>query len=374
MEPNSSGAYWSERLAKPSTRTVSRASLGRLAVTCVALCSAGLAPAHAELGAAPASKPQDLTGLSLEDLLHEDITPINVLGSHTHLKGGFMVGYRYMYMDMAHNQDGTRDVSQQEVLSQYPVVHTTMTMQMHMAELMYAPTEWATVMAMVPYADNEMHHLTRTGERPTTYSSGLGDLSFMGLFNLWGNPSAPTGQRLVLNAGFTAPTGAIDESSAGKPLEYMMQLGSGTWDLNPGLTYLGDSDLFSWGAQVLGTTRFGRNDHGYRLGDRYRLSAWADVKVTDWFGPSVRLDWHAWDKIHGADPGMNPARNPAFDATKQYGERLDLLFGLNFYVPSGFLKGNRFSLEGGVPVYQNIGGPTIGVDWLLTVAWNYTFR
>src|SRR3954470_15842592 len=81
-------------------------------------------------------KPQDLTSLSLETLLHEEITPINVLGSHTHPKGTFMLGYRYMYMDMNHNQNGTHDVSEAEVLSQYPVVHTRMTMQMHMAELM----------------------------------------------------------------------------------------------------------------------------------------------------------------------------------------------------------------------------------------------
>ena len=321
----------------------------------------------------PPDKPQDLTGLSLEQLLHEDITSINVLGSHTHLTHEFMVGYRYMYMDMAHNQDGTRDVSQQEVLARYPVVHTSMEMQMHMAEAMYAPADWATVMAMVPYEVNEMHHLERNGERPTANSSGLGDLSFMGLFNVLGNPSGK-GQRLVLNAGFTAPTGAIDATGSGKQLEYSMQLGSGTWDILPGVTYLGESDLLSWGAQVMGTVRFGRNDRDYRLGDRYRLSAWSQLKVADWFGPSARLDWHAWGKIHGADPGMDPNRNPAFDATKQYGERLDFILGLNFYVPEGLLKGSRFSLEGGVPVYQNLGGPTIGVDWLITVGWNYTFR
>jgi hypothetical protein len=338
-----------------------------------AACSVAITGARAELNAPPQGKPQDLTGLSLEELLHEDITPINVLGSHTHLSGEFMVGYRYMFMNMAHNQSGTHDVSEQEVLSQYPVVHTKMEMQMHMAEFMYAPTDWATVEAMVPYGVNEMHHLTRTGETPIANSSGLGDLSFMGLFNLLGDP-AGKGQRLVLNAGFTAPTGAIDASSAGKQLEYNMQLGSGTWDILPGLTYLGESDLFAWGAQVLGTVRFGMNDHDYRLGNRYRVSAWSQVKVTDWFGPSVRLDWHAWDKVHGADPAMDPARNPAFDATKQYGERLDFIMGLNFYIPNGPLRGNRFSLEGGIPVYQNIGGPTIGVDWLITVAWNYTFR
>jgi hypothetical protein len=341
-------------------------------VGCLA-CAFGLSGARAKQSEPAVGKPEDLTGMSLEQLLHEEITPINVLGSHTHLKGGFMLGYRYMYMDMSHNQEGTREVSDTEVLAHYPVTHTSMSMEMHMAELMYAPSDFATIMAMIPYGENTMHHLMDTGMRTTAYSSGLGDVSFMGLINLLGNPRTK-GQRLLLNAGFTAPTGAIDATSAGKQLEYSMQLGSGTWDFQPGLTYLGESDLWSWGAQVLGTVRAGMNDHDYRLGDRYRLSAWTQYKVVDWFGPSARLDWHGWGNVHGADPAMNPARNPAFDATKQAGERLDLLFGLNFYIPKGLLKGNRLSIEGGVPVYQNLAGPNMAVDWLVTVGLSYTFR
>jgi hypothetical protein len=345
----------------------------RRAVVCCAAVALAARIAFANESAPLPSSPQDLTGMSLEELLHEEITPINVLGSHTHLQGGWMVGYRYMYTDLAHNLEGTREVSLAEVLATYPVVHTSMTMEMHMAELMYAPSDTITLMAMVPYAVNSMNHLTRTGAEPVTKSSGVGDVEFMGLFNLLGDPHGK-GHRLVLNAGFTAPTGSIDESEGGSHLEYSMQLGSGTWDILPGLTYLGESEMWAWGAQVLGTVRLGLNDNGYRLGNRYRLSAWTQFKVTDWFGPSVRLDWHAWSDIHGADPTLDPARNPAFDATKQAGERLDFLAGLNFYVPTGLLKGTRFSLEGGIPVYQNIDGPNLGVDWMITVGCSYTFH
>ena len=312
--------------------------------------------------------------MSLEELLHEDITPINVLGSHTHLKNNFMVGYRYMYMDMEDTFDGTHELSPRDVLARgYAVAHTRMTMEMHMAELMYAPSDRLTFMGMVPYEVKTMDHLFPNGTKNHNEVSGLGDLSFMGLYNLLGDPRAQ-GQRLVLNAGFTVPTGSIDEGAGGKRFEYEMQLGSGTFDLEPGLTYLGESERFAWGAQVLGTVRLGyNNDHDYRLGNAYRISAWSQVKVTDWFGPSVRFDWHAWDTIHGADPGLNPLRNPAFDATKQAGERLDFLAGLNFYVPRGLLKGNRFSFEGGVPVYQYLYGPNMGVSWMVTAAWSYTF-
>jgi hypothetical protein len=321
----------------------------------------------------PSSKPQDLTGMSLEELLHEEIVPINVLGNHTHLQGEFMVGYTYMYEDMGHNQEGTADVSAGQVLQRYPVAHTHMTMQMHMIDLMYAPSDTVTLMAMIPFKDMTMEHLTRTGERPTAYSSGLGDVTFMGLINLLGNPRAMVGQRLVLNAGLSAPTGSIDQTEEGKQLEYSMQLGSGTWDLWPGLTYLGMSENWDWGVQALGTIRLGSNANDYRLGDGYRLSAWTQYKVFDWFGPSARLDWHAWGNIAGADPELNPARNPAFDAKKQWGERLDFLVGINFYVPRGLLKGNRFSIEGGVPLYQNIAGPNMAVDWIISAGWSYSF-
>jgi len=313
-----------------------------------------------------------LTGMSLESLLHEEITPINVLGSHTHLKGGIMFGYRYMYVDMAHNLEGTREVSDREVLARYPVVHTSMTMDMHMAEVMYAPSDTLTLMAMVPYSDMTMDHLTRSNTRPRATSSGLGDVSFMGLINLLGDPREK-GHRLVLNAGFSAPTGSIEQRMGMMQLEYALQLGSGTWDLRPGLTYLGESEHMAWGAQVLGTVRLGKNDRDYRLGDAYRLSAWGQYKMADWFGPSARFDWHAWDDIHGADPEMNPARNPAFDASKQSGARLDFMMGLNFYVPKGWLKGVRASLEGGIPVYQNIAGPNMAVDWIITTGISYSF-
>jgi len=153
-----------------------------------------------------------------------------------------------------------------------------------------------------------------------------------------------------------------------------MQLGSGTWDLLPGLTYLGHAQKWAWGAQALFTVRLGRNDNDYRLGDAYRLSAWTQWEVTDWLGPSVRLDWHGWGNVRGADPELDPNRNPAFDATKQAGERLDFLVGLNIYVPRGPLKGSRFSVEGGVPLYQHILGPNLAVDWVFTAGLSYSFR
>jgi hypothetical protein len=177
------------------------------------------------------------------------------------------------------------------------------------------------------------------------------------------------------------PTGSIDvkDHKDGNPalplvlLEYPMQLGSGTYDLMPGLSYFGDAGAWSWGAQTIETVRLGLNDHGYRVGNEYRVSGWVSYGVTDWFAPSMRLDGRWWDNVHGADPGL--AKNPTPEGRPylRAGRRLDLLFGLNFYEPKGILKGARFVVEGGIPVYQDLTGPQLGTAWMFSLNLSYAF-
>lgn len=321
--------------------------------------------------------PQDLTTLSLEQLLDLELTPINVLGSHTHVAGQWMAGYRYMAARMAGYRDGTGTLSDAQVLRQFPTIHTEMRMAMHMLELMHAPTESLTLMAMLPYHHMEMEHLTRTGARFQTESDGVGDLTLMALQTVRGS-AHHHGSRLLVNAGVSVPFGSIDQHDATPTnprakLEYLMQPGSGTWELLPGVTYLGDSPHWSWGAQAMGTLRLGHNDNGYRRGNQIRLSAWAVRRITDWFAPSVRLDGQILGNVHGIDTELNPLGNPESSTRTQGGRKLDLSAGLNFYAPRGRLKGHRLSLEAGIPVYQHLNGPQIESDWQATLSWSYTF-
>jgi len=64
---------------------------------------------------------------------------------------------------------------------------------------------------------------------------------------------------------------------------------------------------------------------------------------------------------------------PTADPGRQAGRRLDLLFGVTVYEPGGLLKGNRLSVETGFPVYQWLDGPQLETDWLISVAWDWTF-
>ena len=158
-------------------------------------------------------------------------------------------------------------------------------------------------------------------------------------------------------------------------LPYPMQLGSGTWDILPGITYNGRHDNLSWGGQLLGVIRLGENDRDYTLGDRLNVTAWTAYNINYWLSGSFRLDWAFWGNIDGADPDLNPAVVPTADPDFQGGNRLDALIGLNFVNRAGpkWLQGQRLAFEFGLPIYQDLDGPQLETDWIILIGWRYAF-
>jgi len=290
----------------------------------------------------------------------------------------WMVGYEYLLESMDGNRDRTRRVGHGKVLERFFTAPTEGIMEMHMPMVMYAPTEDLSLMAMVPYMRKSMKHITRDGVRFTERSEGIGDVQVRGLYTFW--KLGGLQHRFLFNAALSFPTGSIDKKDFGPDrimgrmrLEYPMQLGSGTVDLLPGLTYLGEKDLLSWGAEFIPTVRVGRNSHNYRLGNRYRLSGWGAWKWIEWLSLTGRIDGQIWQNIHGFDRVLDPMDEPTKDPSIQGGKRVDLMLGVNLYVPEGLLKGNRLSAEVGRPLYQFLDGPQLKTNWLLRVAWQWAF-
>ncbi len=318
-----------------------------------------------------------LGDLSLDDLLKLEVTLVNVLGTHTHLEDEWMIGYQFKTMKMDGNRSGTQDLSVAEVHSPFAVAPLEMTMDMHMPMVMYAPTDHLTFMAMVPYIRKEMDHLTRTGVRFTTQSEGWGDLQLSSLYMVLGSPGDL--HTLILNGGFSIPTGSIDKKdiqanpSLGElKLPYPMQLGSGTVDLLPKLTYLGEGENWAWGLEASAVVRLGENSNSYTLGDRYNYSTWVNWKFKDYLAPYIKIDGSFWENIAGADPDLNPLLVGTADPLKQAGERVDLSFGVNFYLDKGNFKGLRLGLQGGFPLYQSLDGPQLKVTRILSLGINFT--
>lgn len=299
--------------------------------------------------------------------------PIGVMGAHAHSQGDWMFSYRFMRMDMDGNRDDSDRISTNRVLKDYMIAPQSMTMDMHMLGAMYGVNDDVTVMLMVPYLDVEMDHVTRMGAKFTTRTNGIGDVKLSSLIRVqeW------NGGQLSLNAGISIPTGSIDEkddtpAGANQHLPYPMQLGSGTYDLMPGLTYLGNNDMLSWGAQGVGTIRLSDNDNDYSLGDRFNLTTWIVKEWTSQFSSSLRVNGEWWSNIDGSDRKLSPmAPNmvPTADPDKRAGRRFDLLVGASFSPASGWFAGQRIAAEFGAPVYQNLDGPQLETDWTVTVGW-----
>jgi len=296
--------------------------------------------------------------------------PIGVMGSHSHGKGGWMIAYRYMHMEMDGMRDGTDNLSSSEVLTDYMVTPERMSTDMHMLGGMYGVSDELTLTAMVPYIKKGMDHVTRMGGRFTTKSEGFGDVQVGGLYTLrrWNE------QQVHLNLGLSMPTGDIDETGntpamQDAQLPYPMQLGSGTWDFLPGITYLGQDDRYSWGAQAVATVRTGDNDNGYTLGDRLDATTWGAYQLNSSWSGSARLRWQTWGNIDGQDDKLNPMMVPTADPDLQGGTRADALLGVSFLARDGAFKGQSLAVEGGVPVYENLDGPQMSADWMVTVGW-----
>jgi hypothetical protein len=315
--------------------------------------------------------------------------PIGVMGDHVHKEGEWMFSYRYMYMDMKGNRDNSSSIAPDRIVTTQPnrffgspgqpptlrVVPTKMTMEMHMLGAMYAPTDWFTLMVMTNYQEKEMDHLTYMGGTGTTIrgtfttnSDGFGDTSLSGLFKIF----SETGHEAHVTLGGSIPTGSTSErdniltpmGTTPRPrLPYAMQLGSGTFDLLPGITYRGTRGKFGWGAQYSGNVRTGK-DNGYRLGNMHKFTAWASYQPIVSLSGSARVHYISTENINGIDETIALPVQTA-DPNNYGGDVVNFLIGAN-WVGAGALSKTRVAIELGLPISRNLNGPQMETDLFLT--------
>ena len=337
-------------------------------------------------------------GMSLNDnglkAIHANShAPIGVMGDHMHKKGEWMLSYRYMHMDMEGSRIGTTEVSPEFIVANVAnrfsppatlrVVPTEMTMNMHMFGGMYAPTDWLTLMAMGMYQEKSMDHITFAGMMGTTRlgtfntkAKGIGDTKLSGLIKLYETGA----HHFHLNAGLSLPTGSTEKRDdilrpnntiANVRLPYPMQLGSGTYDLLPGLTYSGSRNRLSWGAQYMGTFRTGDNN-GYSLGDKQEVNSWLGYQWRPWISTSARLSYSHESQIDGIDSTIALPVQTA-NPDNYGGDIVTLHFGLNMSGQSGLLRGHRIAVEAGVPLHRDLNGLQLETDLTVTAGWQYAF-
>ncbi len=326
---------------------------------------------------------------------HHKITahaPIGVMGDHMHKAGEWMFSYRYMSMSMEDNLQGSNNISPEGIRDSglgLRVVPLQMTTDMHMFGAMYAPSDKLTLMLMINYIEKEMDHLTfmmpmgpmmpmsmnETGVF-TTKTSGIGDTKIGALYSLRSGDNT----NIHLNLGLSIPTGKIDytdqiltpmNTTPSPRLPYPMQLGSGTYDIQPGITYAGTRNSWDWGSQVKMIIRLDDNDEGYSLGDQTQVTSWGGYRFTHWLTGSLRLTYTHADEISGKDALINlPVQTSNPDNFG--GERIDLGVGITLIGSEGAQKGHRLALEYETTIDQDVNGIQMEMQDMLTIGYQFS--
>jgi len=297
--------------------------------------------------------------------------PIGVMGDHIHKKGKWMASYRFMTMEMNQIFDGSNAIP---APTNYMMTPSKMTMDMDMLGVMYGVTDKLTLMAMTNYMDVSMDMDSPSGIKKMQ-ATGLGDSSFSALYQVYNEEEGAGRANAHIGLGLSVPTGNIKkENGIGRYHSIPMQLGSGTYDLTPSVTYNHFiNELWSWGGQAMATFHTGTNDVGYTLGDSFNVTTWVARNLNSQFSVSGRVNFKAWSGYDGVqNNGMfevNPMAALPLDPVNFGGTRTDLYLGLNYLHESGI----RVATELGKTIFQDLQGVQLGNDWSLNVGLQYAW-
>ena len=319
-------------------------------------------------------------------------SPAGVQFNHLLSEDQSMIGYRYMFhIEGGDVMRGSQPLNNQQIFLSgcssnnclyAPAEHA---MHMHMFDIMYAPTDWMTLMLMPqlvdmsmtldPLVDNASSYgggHSHGGNGPVSHSSGgLADTGLYSLFKLYADKE----KQLILSIGGTAPTGNIQQfMSDGSLLHYGMQLGSGTWDLKPSLSFTQNLQDFMFGAQVTGTQRLqSANSDGYRLGNQVQSSSWLSYNYANFLYPSVRILYTHQEQLTGTSKGLSSKTSPVDYVQNYGGDFWDIGFGVGTAIDKGILKGQHFSVEWLQPLASHFNGTQLDRIGALNVNWSYNF-
>jgi len=337
------------------------------------------------------SSPADLLDLSLTELMDFEIKDKFSSDGSVAISSRWSLEYKYTYAKFRGFRDGTKDLSDDEVLfsageartsKNFKILPNNIRQEAHILNISYAVNNLYFLTLGLPYIKQSTAHVSTVPNygRFTIESAGVGDITLAAsrLFR-------PSGKHLLTaNAGVTLPVGAINKvgdtprAAGNQPLPYTMQIGSGTYDLIPSLTYLSTHQGVDWGVGGFAKVRLGRNERGYRLGNRYQMIGWAQGKWYKWVYPSLKVKATYWQRITGEDealnvPGSFPYPANVTDPSMFGGKKLTLQFGTQFNLPGESLQGSKIQFEFALPVYQNLNGPQAEEDFNFSLALNHRF-
>ena len=271
------------------------------------------------------------------DLVRPDgIAPIGVHGDHTLHAGQMLFSVRYDQESFDDNFVSSQRVSTASILANFPYAPRRLFQNRETALFDMAATEDFTLLMTLPFEHSRLDYLTASGSTPSTSFGNPGDVTITGLYVLYRRP----GQQLHLNFGLNVPTGFLDyqnvqPSPTFPNLPYVIRTSSRH------LRSVARADLSRTKRVLdLGRTGFGRRALGLeprrlRSGRPGGFDGLVVTPLDRAVGASVRIDGQGWGNVRGADPRLNTSLSPTNRPDMQGGTRLNLLFGINYFLPRG---------------------------------------
>jgi hypothetical protein len=212
-----------------------------------------------------------------------------------------------------------------------------------------------------------------------TSSSGFTDTKVSALYNF----SNIAAYRITGSLGISLPTGSVKATGTtmlgdNERLAYDMQLGTGSYAIDPDITYSHKYGLWYWGANAGADIKLNYNSLGYKDGNIYHATAWAGYQILPCLGATFRAENIYTGKISGSDPQVNNAIYQEYDPTTRTanygGNCVNMYVGLNFYMMKPILDHFRFMAEYGMPAYQDLNGTQMALHSNLYAGVQYSFN
>jgi hypothetical protein len=315
--------------------------------------------------------------------------PLGVFGVDMPAAGKLTFSVGAQFSNLSHSLLGTQGVSSQQLVATVPWYWSPTTSKLRLipqniaiateaVSLGYGVTKDISIVVATGMTEKNLDMLTFKGASGITPlgmsftgTDGMTDSVLAGIWRVYQDPI----NRIQINLGMSFPTGGTDNTFtllqpngtyATSRAFYSMQPGSGTFDLIPGIVYAGALEQWSWGLSYRARLPLGVNPEGWMYGDLHEFSGWGGYSWTPSLTTTIRVSGSLQGPIIGVDPlvvGKAPAANPTFYG----GQRIELFGGATISGKCIGVDPLSVSVEGGIPVYQNLNGPLLSKNWQASV-------
>lgn len=310
--------------------------------------------------------------------------PLGIFGADMPPEGKLVLSIIPQFANASSMRKGTRVVSSEEIVTTTPWhvdpakklrgVPQNAFVATQTVALAYGVAKDLAVVLTVGVAEKNLDFLTFKGASGATRlgfsqtgTASLADTTLSAIYRIYADPI----HRVQVNLGMSFPTGSnhnsftllqADGTYVTSRAFYAMQIGTGTFDIMPGVVYAGRLDKWSWGVSYRTRVPLADNDEGYRYGDLHTFDGWGGYSWIPGLTTTLRVNASLQGPIRGYDEliaGKAPAANPSFYG----GQRVEIFGGASISGKFVGLDDVTIAIEGGPTVYQNLNGPQISKNW-----------